>query len=55
MNDFFTHETATVDEGCQIGWMSECGHRLNFDEKGMAKCMESHEYYQLKDGKVFKI
>ena len=25
----------------QIGWVSEYGHRLHFDEKGIAKCEES--------------
>jgi UDP-2-acetamido-3-amino-2,3-dideoxy-glucuronate N-acetyltransferase len=39
----------------QIGWMSEFGHRLNFDKEGFAKCEESGEKYQLKDGKVSKI
>jgi len=39
----------------QIGWMSEYGHRLNFDEKGFAVCPESGEKYRLKDGKVIKI
>lgn len=37
------------------GWMSEYGHRLNFDENGIAFCPESHEKYQLKEGKVSKI
>ncbi len=37
------------------GWMSEFGHRLNFDENGIAFCTESHEKYQLKEGKVSKI
>ncbi len=37
------------------GWMSEYGHRLNFDENGMAECPESHEKYQLLNGKVRKI
>ncbi len=27
----------------QIGWMSEYGHRLNFDENGTAICPESNE------------
>lgn len=31
----------------QIGWMSEFGHKLDFNEKGMAKCPESHENYKL--------
>ncbi len=38
-----------------VGWMSEYGHRLHFDENGMATCQESKEKYQLKDGKVNKI
>ena len=38
----------------QIGWMSEFGHRLNFDEKGLAICPESKEKYELKDDVVRK-
>jgi UDP-2-acetamido-3-amino-2,3-dideoxy-glucuronate N-acetyltransferase len=38
-----------------IGWMSEFGHRLNFDEKGEATCPESYEKYRLEDGQVKKI
>lgn len=37
-----------------IGWMSEYGQRLQFDEKGCAVCPESNEAYELKDGKVSK-
>jgi UDP-2-acetamido-3-amino-2,3-dideoxy-glucuronate N-acetyltransferase len=39
----------------QIGWMSEFGHRLNFDKNGEAICPESGEKYQLKNNKVSKI
>lgn len=39
----------------QIGWMSEYGHRLNFDENGIAICPESHEKYELKEGFVTKL
>ena len=38
----------------QIGWMSEYGHRLEFDEKGLASCEESGELYVLVDNKVRK-
>ena len=38
----------------QIGWISEYGHRLHFDENGIAVCPESKEIYILKDGKVTK-
>jgi UDP-2-acetamido-3-amino-2,3-dideoxy-glucuronate N-acetyltransferase len=39
----------------QIGWMSEYGHKLTFDENGQAICPESKEVYQLKDGVVSKL
>lgn len=38
-----------------IGWMSEFGHRLNFDENGEAICPEGKEKYRLEDGQVRKI
>jgi UDP-2-acetamido-3-amino-2,3-dideoxy-glucuronate N-acetyltransferase len=38
-----------------IGWMSEFGHRLEFDENGVAVCPESRERYRLTDGEVIKI
>lgn len=41
--------------GKQIGWVSEYGHRLNFDEKGIAKCFESNQKYQLTKNKVERI
>ena len=40
--------------GRQIGWMSEYGHRLNFDANGVAICEESKEEYQLLNGEVTK-
>lgn len=39
----------------QIGWVSEYGHRLEFDEKGHAQCPESKDKYLLKDNQVTKI
>ena len=39
----------------QIGWMSEFGHRLEFDKEGIAFCPESGEKYQLKERKVSKL
>lgn len=38
----------------QIGWISEYGHRLHFDEAGVAVCEESKETYRLVDGQVEK-
>lgn len=39
----------------QIGWISEYGHRLNFDKNGSAVCFESGESYLLKNNVVIKI
>ena len=39
----------------QIGWISEFGHRLNFNEVGLAICPESNEKYELKNNLVHKI
>jgi UDP-2-acetamido-3-amino-2,3-dideoxy-glucuronate N-acetyltransferase len=39
----------------QTGWVSEFGHKLSFDEKGMAQCLESKQLYQLKDNTVSRI
>ncbi len=39
----------------QIGWMSEYGQRLHFDEYGMAECSESKEKYKLIDENVSKL
>lgn len=38
-----------------IGWMSEYGHRLSFNEEGLAVCEESGQYYQLKQNTVTRI
>ena len=38
----------------QIGWMSEYGHRLDFNDQGVAVCPESKEKYYLKDEIVKK-
>ncbi len=37
-----------------LGWMSEYGHRLEFNEKSVAICPESGEYYQLINNLVIK-
>ncbi len=41
--------------GRVIGWMSEHGERLYFDENGHAVCPGSNQPYQLTDGRVQKI
>lgn len=39
----------------RIGWMSEHGERLTFDDAGKAKCLATGEAYELQDGAVKKI
>ena len=39
----------------QIGWMSEFGHRLQFDTDGRATCPESGQKYQLHNAIVTRI
>lgn len=39
----------------QIGWMSEYGHRLNFDANGRANCPESGQGYELINGQVKRV
>lgn len=42
--------------GRLVGWMSAYGHRLHFNDDGIAVCPESKEKYKLTDeGKVIKI
>ena len=38
-----------------LGWMSEFGHRLEFDANGIAICQESNEKYRLENGNVHKL
>ncbi len=38
-----------------VGWMSEYGHRLEFDEEGKAVCPEGGTTYKLDNGKVEKL
>jgi UDP-2-acetamido-3-amino-2,3-dideoxy-glucuronate N-acetyltransferase len=39
----------------QIGWVSEYGHRLAFDENGRATCHESQQEYELNGSEVTRI
>ena len=41
--------------GKQKGWMSEYGHRLEFDTNGLATCPESGEQYVIEEGVVTKV
>lgn len=39
----------------QTGWMSEYGHKLEFNKEGLAVCPESLQEYQLNNGTVKRI
>lgn len=41
--------------GKQIGWVSEYGHRLMFEDNGNAVCPETGQEYILEDGEVKRI
>ncbi len=41
--------------GRQIGWMSEYGHRLEFNSNAIAVCPESAQEYLLENQKVIRI
>jgi UDP-2-acetamido-3-amino-2,3-dideoxy-glucuronate N-acetyltransferase len=45
---------AVGNPGRHIGWMSEYGHRLHFNEEGIAICRESGERYELRNNSVKK-
>ncbi|MDR3713936.1 MAG: DapH/DapD/GlmU-related protein [Puia sp.] len=48
------YSLVTGNPARQLGWVSEYGHRLQFDDQGRALCAETGEEYQLKDGRVSK-
>lgn len=39
----------------QIGWMSEFGHRLEFNAQGTATCKESGQQYKLENNQVSRL
>jgi UDP-2-acetamido-3-amino-2,3-dideoxy-glucuronate N-acetyltransferase len=39
----------------QLGWVSEYGHRLTFNEEGVAVCLETQQEYKLEDTQVRRI
>ncbi len=55
VNDVLPYALVVGNPSKQIGWISEYGHKLNFNEHGYAVCSESKEEYELKDNKVQKV
>jgi UDP-2-acetamido-3-amino-2,3-dideoxy-glucuronate N-acetyltransferase len=39
----------------QIGWVSEYGHRLDFNSEGIAICSETKQEYKLENNQVKRI
>ncbi len=54
-HDVPDHSLMVGNPARHVGWMSEFGHRLNFDGEGIAYCPESHEKYLLDHLLVKKI
>lgn len=38
-----------------VGWVSEAGRKLNFDNEGIAFCEKSNKKYKLENNKVYEI
>lgn len=55
IRDVLPYALVVGNPGKQIGWMSEYGEKLVFDEQGEARCPGNGERYLLKDGKVQKL
>ncbi|MBZ0206773.1 MAG: N-acetyltransferase [Flavobacteriales bacterium] len=46
------HALVVGNPARRVGWMSEYGHKLEFDEEGIAICPESGQRYALNNEKV---
>ena len=52
--DILSYSLVVGNPARRIGWVSEYGHRLDFNEDGIAVCPESREVYKLLDDMVEK-
>ncbi|MCT4700031.1 acyltransferase [Tenacibaculum haliotis] len=53
--EVFPYALVVGNPSKQIGWVSEYGHRLNFNEIGEAICVESNQKYKLENNKIVKM
>src|SRR5262245_22391627 len=53
--DVRPYELVLGNPARHAGWMSEFGHKLKFNESGIAECPESKEKYKLEKGSVKKM
>ncbi|HJZ39151.1 MAG TPA: acyltransferase [Bacteroidales bacterium] len=52
--DVAPYELVVGNPARHSGWMSEFGHRLHFNQEGIAVCPESHDEYKLENNRVTK-
>ena len=52
--EVFPYALVVGNPSKQIGWVSEYGHRLEFNEHREAICIESKQQYKLENNKVLK-
>jgi UDP-2-acetamido-3-amino-2,3-dideoxy-glucuronate N-acetyltransferase len=53
--DVANYALVVGNPGKHVGWMSEYGHRLHFNEQNIAACPESGDHYKLCDNRVEKL
>ena len=53
--DVLPYALIVGNPGKQIGWVSEYGHRLEFDNQGVAYCSETNQEYRLENNSVKKL
>ena len=53
--DVLPYALVVGNPAIQIGWVSQYGHTLNFDENGFSVCPESSEKYKLEKKEVIKL
>lgn len=53
--DVLAYELIVGNPGKRIGWVSEFGHRLEFNDQQIASCPETEQQYELKDNTVRKL
>ena len=54
ISEVLPYELIVGNPGRRVGWMSEYGHRLEFDSNGLATCPEGKEKYILEENRVRK-
>ncbi len=52
VNEVFPYALVVGNPARQIGWVSELGHKLEFDEDGIGQCPKADQKYQLLNGKI---